>query len=80
MEEAPQEARGPILTRKKNHCFPQTQIYLWAWGHAGVLWSSEGIFLFSGHKSNCYEIEFDLTIMSQEVNIICWPDGLGASL
>lgn len=46
----------------------------------GVFWSSQGIFLFSGHESNCYEIKFDLTIMSQEVNIICWPDGLEASL
>jgi hypothetical protein len=57
-----------------------TDLFNGIWGCAGVFWSSEGILLFSGHESNCSEIKFDSTLMSQEVNIICWPDGLEAVL
>lgn len=37
-------------------------------------------FLFSRHESNCREVKSASTLMSQEVSIICWPDGLAVAL
>lgn len=55
-------------------------IYLMTFRLYRGVWMIGRDFSLLGHESNCYEIKCDLTIMSQEVNIICLPDGLEASL
>lgn len=64
---------------KPKHHFSQeakSHIYLMDSG----AWSSEGTSLFSRHESDCYKVKSDSVLMSQEVNTICWPDGLAVAL